>query len=397
MALLNGHERQAKTVADADGNHKKLSMWTHADSVELANGLTLEESEVYLTQAEYDALPNTKFTDNVVYNITDAGFGNTGISANGVTYDNTSGLESDDVQGAIDELKDITDGINDAISNVDNTADIDKPVSTAQQSAINTKLTADSGDTKNNVTTFTSNDTTDVSTWTDVTIVTSGEKHSSLFSKISTMFKNIRWLYKMLGSTDISAIGDGTTTGAISELNNALSNYLPLKGGSLTGNVNVAKTDSSESHFKVLNSLHNGHLCASTTGKLGIYSMTANKWLCYMESDGTAIFNGRAKSGWTTIIEGAVASDITLADLDIWNYSEFYFRFYGGSDYYFVGHMTPGNFQTFHKNRLYFNNNYGYIDVTINFWSTNKPVNTYFVASDGTTGMDNTLIKVYAR
>ena len=83
---------------------------------------------------------------------------------------------------------------------------------------IELKLDKDGGDTVDNITTFTSDDATDATSWTDVDTITSGEKHSGLFSKISTMFKNIRYLYKLLGTTDISSIGDGTTTGAISTL-----------------------------------------------------------------------------------------------------------------------------------------------------------------------------------
>ena len=37
------------------------------------------------------------------------------------------------------------------------------------------------------------------------------------------MFKNVRYLYKMLGNTDISKLGDGTVTGAINALNAGLS------------------------------------------------------------------------------------------------------------------------------------------------------------------------------
>lgn len=83
---------------------------------------------------------------------------------------------------------------------------------------------ATDGDTSNTTVAFSSADVEDGSAtaWTSVSPLTSGEKHSSLFGKISTMFKNIRYLYKMLGSTDISAIGDGTATGAINELNNNL-------------------------------------------------------------------------------------------------------------------------------------------------------------------------------
>lgn len=76
------------------------------------------------------------------------------------------------------------------------------------------------GDSANNITTFTSDDSTDVSAWTDVDVLASGEKHSSIFNKISTMFKNTRYLMKMLGTTDISTLStDGTVTGGLSALN----------------------------------------------------------------------------------------------------------------------------------------------------------------------------------
>lgn len=81
-----------------------------------------------------------------------------------------------------------------------------------------------SGDTASNVASFTSSDVADgsASSWTSVATLTSGEKHTSLFAKVSQMFKNVRYLYKMLGTTDISSIGGGTVTGAISLQNKAL-------------------------------------------------------------------------------------------------------------------------------------------------------------------------------
>lgn len=78
-------------------------------------------------------------------------------------------------------------------------------------------------DTKDNVVSFTNNDTTNPTSWSDISVLTSGEKHTSIFTKISTMFKNIRYLYKLIGTTDISAIGNGTITGGLSTLNSNLS------------------------------------------------------------------------------------------------------------------------------------------------------------------------------
>lgn len=70
-------------------------------------------------------------------------------------------------------------------------------------------------DTAKSYTTFDSADDKNPTTWSEVELLTSKEEQQSLFSKISTMFKNIRYLYKILGTTDISKYSDGTVTGAI--------------------------------------------------------------------------------------------------------------------------------------------------------------------------------------
>lgn len=91
---------------------------------------------------------------------------------------------------------------------------------------------ATGGDTANNIVSFTSSDVADglASAWTTVSKLSSGEKHSSIFAKVSQMFKNVRYLYKMLGTTDISKIGNGTCTGAISSLNSSLGKYQKQDG-----------------------------------------------------------------------------------------------------------------------------------------------------------------------
>ena len=93
--------------------------------------------------------------------------------------------------------------------------------------AENVGAVATGGDTAENTATFTSSDVADgsASAWTSVSKLSSGEKHSSIFAKVSQMFKNVRYLYKMLGTTDISKIGNGTCTGAISSLNDGLASH----------------------------------------------------------------------------------------------------------------------------------------------------------------------------
>ena len=67
--------------------------------------------------------------------------------------------------------------------------------------------------------TFTSGDVADGSatSWTTVAKLASGETTSSILGKISNMFKNTRYLYSRLGSTDISGVGNSITA-AISAL-----------------------------------------------------------------------------------------------------------------------------------------------------------------------------------
>lgn len=100
----------------------------------------------------------------------------------------------------------------------------------------------------NNTVAFTSSDVADGSatSWTTVTKLSSGEALKSLFAKVSQMFKNIRYLYKMLGTTDISSIGGGTVTGALSTLNSkstlryvdiSISNNTGIQVNSATGGV----------------------------------------------------------------------------------------------------------------------------------------------------------------
>ena len=108
------------------------------------------------------------------------------------------------------------------------------------------------GDTTNNIVTFTSGDSPCPTARTDVNSLVTGEKHSSLLNKISTMIKNIRFLYKVLGTTDISTIGDGTVTGGLSTLNSSFKNMftsfdIPIAGTKITNyyttiNTNIDKT-----------------------------------------------------------------------------------------------------------------------------------------------------------
>lgn len=130
-----------------------------------------------------------------------------------------------EIAQAMQENNDVVDALEAAVGTKSSQAELDGHISNntihitaSERQAWNDKQTP-TGDTKDNTATFDSGDATAPASWADVPALASGEKHSGIFNKVSTMFRNIRYLYKMLGTADISAIGDGTVTGAISMLN----------------------------------------------------------------------------------------------------------------------------------------------------------------------------------
>lgn len=56
--------------------------------------------------------------------------------------------------------------------------------------------------------------------WENVEVIQNNETSKSIFTKLSTMFKNIRYMWKLIGTTDISKINGGTITGNIETINN---------------------------------------------------------------------------------------------------------------------------------------------------------------------------------
>lgn len=84
---------------------------------------------------------------------------------------------------------------------------------------------------------FTSGDAASPTAWSSVPVLASGSTLATLFNRISTMIKNVRWLYSKLGTTDISSIGNGTVTGALSTLNgNSGVQIITLQNATAGGN-----------------------------------------------------------------------------------------------------------------------------------------------------------------
>ena len=93
MSISEGHLKYKRHIKQDDDTYKLVSHWTSADTVEFKNGITLEDSKVELTQAEYDALGEEKLSNDVEYFITDSSV-------------------SDAVQEAIDEVNEKIETIN---------------------------------------------------------------------------------------------------------------------------------------------------------------------------------------------------------------------------------------------------------------------------------------------
>lgn len=75
--------------------------------------------------------------------------------------------------------------------------------------------------------------------------------------------------------------------------------YLPLSGGTLTGNLSVSHSDTTESRVYVSNSAHSGKLLASSSGNFGLYDDTNSKWVVQSNSAGTVTLNGNATTATT--------------------------------------------------------------------------------------------------
>lgn len=169
----------------------------------------------YYTETEIDTKLKTKSNMN------------TYISNNGegISIAPTSLITPDGLQ-RINYTLDILPATSETIGGVKvgNTLTIDNGILNAKQIGI------EGADTESCITTFVSDDSSTGSS-TAPAVITSGETHKSLFNKISTAVKNVRWLLSKMGTTDISSLGDGTVTGALSTLNSNIMAIKPTRIG----------------------------------------------------------------------------------------------------------------------------------------------------------------------
>lgn len=137
------------------------------------------------------------------------------------------GEDTDNAKYYMEQAKQQTGGIPTKVSELENDAgyikkDVDNLVNyydkiTTDQKLANIDLTdylKKTGDASNTTVTFTEP--------TELAQPTTGEKLSGIIGKVSLAIKNIKTLITLIGNTDISSIGNGTVTGAISDVNGNL-------------------------------------------------------------------------------------------------------------------------------------------------------------------------------
>lgn len=138
------------------------------------------------------------------------------------------GEDTDNAKYYMEQAKLQTGGIPTKVSELENdaeyiTKDVDNLTNyydktTTDQKLANIDLTdylKKTGDASNTTVTFIEP--------TELTQPTAGEKLGGIIGKVSLAIKNIKTLITLIGNTDISSIGNGTVTGAISDVNGKLS------------------------------------------------------------------------------------------------------------------------------------------------------------------------------
>ena len=155
------------------------------------------------------------------------------------------GEDTDNAKYYMEQAKQQTGGIPTKVSELENdagyiTKDVDNLTNyydktTTDQKLANIDLTdylKKTGDASNTTVTFTEP--------TELEQPTTGEKLSGIIGKVSLAIKNIKTLISLIGNTDISSIGNGTVTGAISDVTGKLSG---LKFASISTSVTLLVTN----------------------------------------------------------------------------------------------------------------------------------------------------------
>ena len=181
------------------------------------------------------------------------------------------------------------------------------------------------GDTENNTVTFESGDEADPTAWKNVNVLSSKEKHSSLLKKISTMFSNVRYLYKLLGTTDISALGTVTQAlanldGNVGDIKGIISSLADCSAATVAGYaadaLAVKELNSNLPKCDVIEAVKVSQILDSNEVKFGIYDSYA-----ILQPDYSPISNKKILAtilthvGTDYTVNGTVTPDVFVSDI----------------------------------------------------------------------------------
>lgn len=145
-------------------------------------------------------------------------------------------LQTGGIPTKVSELENDVGYITKSVSNLTNyydKTDVDKKIDEIPKTDLTNYLTK-TGDGSNLTAAFEEATTLDE--------LTTGEKLSSILGKIKLAVKNIKSLISLIGTTDISTIGDGTITGGLNDVNGKLGNiYI----SDITSEINTDYVDGS--------------------------------------------------------------------------------------------------------------------------------------------------------
>lgn len=155
-------------------------------------------------------------------------------------------------------------------------------------------------DLTDNTVAFTSGDAASPTAWTAVDVLTSGLPLKTLFNRISTMVKNVRYIWNLLGSSSFSNVAS-TLSGAIG--NTALTTTAQTLSGAIAEHESdISTLNSNENkHFKFYTSTgtnRNAVLYSLMTSIINYYD-SGECDLCTIQFDGSTycgfIWKGSAK------------------------------------------------------------------------------------------------------
>lgn len=128
---------------------------------------------------------------------------------------------------------------------------------------------------------------------TNLEELTTGEKLSSIFGKLKLAVKNLKSLISLIGTTDISTIGDGTITGGLNDVNGKLANISVIYLDTATVTVNNDSTAILTHNLNITGNYGIQVMCTSNKNIVFSYAIDKNNvGLIFYDGDMLPIGSG---------------------------------------------------------------------------------------------------------